>query len=128
MSETNETILLAQGGQISKIPRAVWEGHLAKVPEHGKARLGFMSADHHQVRYFAVREIVRTGEPVRPAHIARALGLSPAKTSTILDDLEQNLFFLCRNEDGLVSWAYPVTADQTPHRLTLSSGERLYAA
>jgi len=46
----------------------------------------------------------------------------------ILDDLEGNLFFLVRNERGHVSWAFPVTAEQTRHRLRFSTGERIYAA
>lgn len=31
-------------------------------------------------------------------------------------------------EAGAVVWAYHMTAAVTPHRLTFSSGERLYAA
>ena len=36
--------------------------------------------------------------------------------------------FLFRNPAGDVTWAYPVTVDQTPHQVTFSSGEKLYAA
>jgi hypothetical protein len=46
----------------------------------------------------------------------------------ILDELERNLFFLVRNAQGAVSWAYPVTVEPTPHQLRFHSGERLYAA
>ena len=46
----------------------------------------------------------------------------------ILDDLERNLTYLYRNPEGMVAWAYPVTVDQTPHALTFSTGERLFAA
>jgi hypothetical protein len=48
--------------------------------------------------------------------------------NTILDDLEKKLTFLFRNEEGAVAWAYPVTVDKTPHHLTFSTGEQLYAA
>jgi hypothetical protein len=54
------------------------------------------------------------------------LGLD--QVDTILDELEQKLFFLVRNAQGAVSWAYPVTVETTPHRLTFKSGEQLYAA
>jgi len=46
----------------------------------------------------------------------------------ILDDLESKLFFLVRNGQDAVAWAYPVTAEPTPHRLNFSTGERLYGA
>jgi len=36
--------------------------------------------------------------------------------------------FLYRNGREEVVWAYPVTVETTPHRVTLSSGERLYSA
>ncbi len=46
----------------------------------------------------------------------------------LLDDLEKHLFFLVRNAAGNVSWAFPVSSDRTPHRLRLSTGERIFAA
>jgi hypothetical protein len=46
----------------------------------------------------------------------------------ILDELERHLTFLYRDASGAVAWAYPVTAAQTPHHLTFSTGERVNAA
>lgn len=123
-----ETILLGQGHQILELPRTQWEQHLADVPGHMQARLSFMSPAHHAVRYFAVRELPRRGEPLPPELIAGELDLSLDLTQAILEELEKNLFFLVRDERGAVTWAYPVTAERTPHRLTSSTGERLYAA
>jgi hypothetical protein len=60
--------------------------------------------------------------------IADALQLPLARVHTILDELEQQLFFLVRNAQGAVSWAFPVTVDATPHRLTFSTGEQVFAA
>ena len=124
----NETILMGRGRQIAKIPRKEWERHLSQVPQHSEARLSFMSEEHHLVRYSVVRELSRTGAPLQPEFISQELRLPLAQINAILDDLERNLFFLVRNEQGAVSWAYPVTVDQTPHELTFSTGERLYAA
>lgn len=87
-----------------------------------------MSKTHHLVRYFVVRELPRLGQPMPPEFIAEALELSLAQTVTILDELEQHLFFLVRNEEGAVTWAFPVTVEPTQHSITFSSGEQLYAA
>jgi hypothetical protein len=87
-----------------------------------------MSEEHHLVRYFVVRELSRTGEPIQPEFISQKLKLPLAQINAILDELEKNLFFLVRNGQGAVSWAYPVTVDNTPHHLTFSTGEQLYAA
>ena len=122
------TILMGRGRQIIKIPHKEWERHSSTVPQHSETRLGFMSEEHHLVRYFVVRELPRTGDPISPEFISQKLKLPLARTKAILDELEKNLFFLVRNEQGAVSWAYPVTVDHTPHHLTFSTGEQLYAA
>ena len=124
----NETVLLGRGQEIIPLPRAVWEQHLAGAPEHGRSRLAFMTGDHHRVRYFVVRELPRVGAALSPAFIAGALDLPQEQVRQILIDLEQNLFFLWRDEAGSVAWAYPVTVERTPHRIHFSSGERLYGA
>jgi hypothetical protein len=124
----SETILLGRGRQILEIPRAEWEKHLAQAPQHAQARLGFMSEAHHAVRNFVVQELPRRGERLAPQVIGQALDLPLAQTQAILNELEQNLFFLVRDGEGAVVWAYPVSVYPTPHQLTFSSGEWLYAA
>jgi hypothetical protein len=122
------TLLLSRGGQLAPVPRATWEGHLVQAPAHAETRLSFMSPAHHRLRYFVVTELPRLGVPLTPEYLARQLRLPLSEISRLLDDLERHLFFLVRDEQGAVAWAYPVTAEPTPHRLTFSSGERLYAA
>ena len=93
-----------------------------------KASLGFMTEEHHLVREFAVRELPRVGAPLSPDLIAKELDLPEERVVGILDDLEKHLTFVCRDAAGAVVWAYPVTAETTPHHVTFSSGEKLYAA
>ncbi len=124
----SETIMIGRGREITEMPRSTWEGHLAQADEVCEKRMRFMSEDHHRVRYFVVEEIARRGEPLAPEAIAEALDLEPKRLAGILDELEANLFFLVRNDAGAVSWAYPVTAETTPHRLIFSTGERLHGA
>jgi hypothetical protein len=122
------TVLLGQGRQIVELPRKTWEGHLAQVPQHSEIRLGFMSKEHHLVRNFVVKELPSTGDPMQPEFISQNVKLPVVRVNTILDDLERNLFFLVRNSQGAVTWAYPVSVEKTPHELTFSTGERLHGA
>jgi hypothetical protein len=124
----SEMILMGRGHHTTKIPREEWEYSLSKVPQHTETELSFMSEDHHLVRYFVVRELPSVGEPLSPESIAQELHLPVARVNIILDDLEKHLTFLFRNEQGAVAWAYPVTVDRTPHHVTFSTGEQLYAA
>jgi DNA-binding MarR family transcriptional regulator len=124
----DERILIGQGREIREVPAAAWKQHLALLPEHGNARLSFMTQAHHRVRNFVVLAIADRQQPLTPDYIAGQCGLEGAQVAAILDELEQKLFFLARDPQGDVSWAYPVTVEPTPHRLQLSTGQRLYAA
>lgn len=115
-------------GSLTSLPTVDWKQLVLAAIERGRRRLDFMSEEHHAVRRSAVTELVRTGQPIEPETFSRQLDISAARTGEILDELERNLFFLVRNEEGAVSWAFPVTTDRTPHKLTFGTGERLYGA
>jgi hypothetical protein len=119
----NDSLLLGVWRYLVPIPRPVWQSQV-----RGDANLDFMTEAHHWVRNFAVLELPRVGKPLAPEFIARELDLPLPWVADILDDLEAHMTFLFRNEQGAVTWAYPVTVDQTPHRVTFSSGEQIYAA
>jgi hypothetical protein len=123
-----EKILLGRDQQIVEIPRSLWEQHLAQIPLHSQARLKFMTDAHHRIRYFVVKELVNRQKPIEPEAISEKLKMPLKQVNFILEELERKLFFLVRNEQGAVAWAYPVTVEATPHRLIFSSGERLYGA
>lgn len=123
-----ETILIGRGQQFVELPRKMWEGHLEQAPGIMRNRLDFMTEAHHQVRYYVVREMPRFGRAIRPEQIAADLKLPLPQVVSLLDDLEKNLLFLYRDDQGAVDWAYPVTIEKTPHTITFSSGERLHGA
>ena len=123
-----DTILIGRGQRISAIPRSVWERELSAAPTVIARRLEFMSQEHHQVRNFVVGELPRRGRPIALDEISNALGLTLERTKSIVDDLERNLFFLVRGDGAAVSWAFPVTVDETGHHLVFGTGERLDAA
>lgn len=123
-----EKILLGRDRNIVEIPEATWKQHLTQIPQHSQARLNFMTDAHHQIRYFVVREMVNTQKPIEPEFISQNLNIPLEQVKTILEELREKLFFLVQNEAGAVIWAYPVTVEATPHKLTFASGERLYGA
>jgi hypothetical protein len=123
-----ETILMGQGDQIIDIPRKDWEQGVSAVSKQIQAGLSFMSAEHHRIRNFAVRELPNIGKPISSEFIADKLNLPIDRVNIILEDLEKHLTFLFLNEEGAVAWAYPVTTDTTPHHVTFSTGEQLHAA
>ena len=124
----SETILVGRGRKIIEVPRRNWEEELRSAPESIGKRLEFMSEEHHAVRNFVVGEMPGRGRPFSIEDISRGLGLPDQRAEVIVRDLEANLFFLARPDSREVSWAFPITADETGHRLHFSTGERLDAA
>ena len=119
----DDSVLLGIGRRTVSIAQMIWKRQV-----RGDAQLDFMTEAHHRVRNFAVTELPRAGEPLAPGAIAQELALPREQVLGILDDLERNMTFLFRNENGAVEWAYPVTVAPTRHRLTFSTGEQVNAA
>ena len=110
------------------VSRTEWEHELISAPESISRRLEFMSHEHHLVRNFVVRELPRLGRPISLSDISNALHLTRTRTKGIVEDLEKHLFFLVRGNGAEVSWAFPVTVEETGHHVVFSTGERLDAA
>ena len=124
----NKNLLRAIWRFFVHIPGRIWEAEITHSYHEDHDRLGFMSQEHHRVRDFVVLELPRTQVAIPPEQIAKSLGLPIEQVNAILDELEKGMTFLFRNEKGAVAWAYPVTVEPTPHRVTFSSGEQIYAA
>jgi len=121
----DERLLLGMQRRMVPVPPAVWR-HL--LHRGTGTDLSFMSPEHHRIRNFVVTELPRAGQPLSPQAIAQALDLAVDQVVVILADLESHMTFLFRNGQGEVTWAYPVTVEKTPHRITFSTGEQVYAA
>lgn len=122
-----------------KVRMGLWR-HMLPLPgallgmgvEKGRKRiieeLSFMTIEHRVVHHFIVRQLPSHGIPMAPALVAEAVELPLERVTAIIQELEEHMTFLFRNDEGAVVWAYPVTVEQTPHRMTFSSGENIYAA
>lgn len=109
------------------VPSFLWRRAVAADGRKMQARLRFMSEDHHRVRDFAVRELIRTGAPVSTPGIAEALGLPLSTATQLIEDLERHLTFVYRTRPDAVTWAYPVTCEDTGHRAHFSTGEDAFS-
>jgi hypothetical protein len=120
--------LLGMWRYLLPVPPQVWCGEVERSAEGGIREIKFMSQDHHRIRDLVVRELPRYGRPIPPLWIAKRFDLPLERVTAILEELERGMTFLFRNLLGEVVWAYPVTVDTTPHQVTFSLGEKIYAA
>ena len=119
--------LLGLGRAMLPIPDFVWKSAVRASARKVSASLGFMSPDHRRVHHFVVTELPRAGAPLLPSEIADALHITGARVEAILAELARRLTFVARDENGAVTWAYPVTVEETPHRAHLDCGEDAYS-
>jgi hypothetical protein len=110
------------------IPPFLWETQISRAKKKLEAEFGFMTDEHRSVHHCIVRELPKVGEPISPEFITDKLAIPYDRVKSILDDLEEHMTFICRNSEGSVVWAYPVTVERTPHLVTFSTGEQIYAA
>ena len=57
------------------VPPFLWQSNMRKMAEKARLKIGFMEADHHLVRNFAVKELSRAGAPLPPESIAQGVNL-----------------------------------------------------
>ncbi len=108
-----------------RLPPLVGKRAVGGVAKRAKAGVGALSEQHRTAHHFVVRELPRLGEPLPPLAVPENLRLPLECAIEILDELETKKAFLFRDDQGAVVWAYPVTVEETPHRLSFRSGERL---
>ena len=122
-------ILLVRLGRLGvRVPRVVWRRIAANGARHtGRTVAGF-TTDHHRVRDYAVTEIARTSRPVTTEQISAETEITADRVLTIIDELEQSRAVFFRSGPAAVDWAYPVTADETPHQVRIDGGAAFSAA
>ncbi len=123
-----EKILIGIWKYMIGIPPGLMKKRLPERKKEFEAHLGFMTDELRRVHHFVVRELPYAAKPLPPGYIAERLGMPVDQVVPCLDELESRMTFLFRNPQGEVVWAYPVTVEQTPHRITFDTGEKLYAA
>jgi hypothetical protein len=121
-------LYLGVGRYMIPIPPCLMRMGAAGSARQADRLLARLSPEHHLVRDFVVTEIPRKAASLSAEYIAHQLGLPVGRVRDIVDELEKWKVFLFRNEHGEVTWAYPVTAEPTPHHVTFSTGEQIYAA
>ena len=122
-----ERVLLGVGRRMVPVPEVLFRPMVQRDAKK-LARRSPLEPDERRVQHFAVREIPRRHEAISPEVFAAELDLSLDQVSQILDELERRMTFLCRRGGEDVSWAYPVTADETPHQVRIDGGAAFSAA
>lgn len=123
----SERILLGVGRRMVPVPEWLFRT-MARREEKRIAKRPPLGADQRRVQHFVVREVARRREPIAPGVIGAELELPLERVTEILDELERRMTYLYRAGGDSVVWAYPVTAEETPHQVRIDGGAAFSAA
>ena len=116
------------GGFMVPIPRVVSDKGLGKGVAGVKAKAARLSEDERKVHHFIVKTMAVITEPITARLVSEELGLELGMVENTIDKLEKMKTFLYRSDGLGIDWAYPLSLDNTGHRMTASTGERFFAA
>jgi hypothetical protein len=89
----NKSLLLGLWRILLRIPRPIWQQEVAHSARAAEKSLAFMTADHHKIRDFVVRELPGFAKPISPETIAQNLNIELNYVITILMSWKRTLPF-----------------------------------
>jgi hypothetical protein len=110
------------------IPLVISNKGLQKGVSGAKAKAGLLSEEEQKVHHFVVKKMADVQEPITAEFISEELGISLKTVVKIIEKLEVLKTFLYRSDGTGINWAYPLSLDNTGHRMTVSNGEQFSAA
>jgi hypothetical protein len=121
-------MLMGIGSFMIPIPGKVAAMGLEKGLEGIKARAALLSTEEQQIHHFIVRKMAVVTEPITAQLVSEELGMDLEMVVNTIDKLEDMKTFVYRSDGPGIDWAYPLSLDNTGHRMTASTGERFFAA
>jgi hypothetical protein len=110
------------------IPLAISNSGLKKGVSGAETKAQCLSEQERRVHHFVVRKMALVDEPIKAELVAEETGLPLNEAEKAIDKLESLKTFLYRSEGKGIDWAYPLSLEDTGHRMTATTGESFNAA
>ena len=121
-------MLMGIGRFMIPIPQVISNRRLEKGASGARAKAELLSEEERQVHYFVVKKMAVAKEPITAELVSEELGIEVNRVEEIIDKLEGMKTFLYRSDSKGITWAYPLSLDNTGHEISVSTGERFFAA
>ncbi len=119
---------IAVAGYFVRFPGALGRFMTRREAARWTRRRAKLSPLQRRLHAIVVENLVRSADPLTATAVAKLADEPEADVAAALENLHTWLGFIALNDDGAVEWAYPVTVADTPHRLTLDTGEQITPA
>ena len=116
------------GKYLIPIPLVISNKGLEKGVSGAKTKAGLLSEEERKVHHFVVKKMASVEQPIKAELIAGETSLPVDEVVKAIDKLEGLKTFLYRSDGREINWAYPLSLDDTGHRMTVSTGEQFSAA
>ena len=116
------------GGLMIPIPRFISDRGLERGVAGARGKAARLTGDERRIHHFIVGKMAVVEEPITAVSVSEELGLEPGVVKCAIDKLEELKTFLYRSGGPGVDWAYPLSLDNTGHRMTAGTGERFFGA
>ena len=121
-------MLMGIGRFMIPIPQVISNRGLEKGASGARAKAELLSEEERQAHYFVVKKMAVAKEPITAELVSEELGIEVNRVEEIIDKLEGMKTFLYRSDSKGITWAYPLSLDNTGHEISASTGERFFAA
>lgn len=110
------------------VPKFVSSKGLEKAVSGARAKAAAITDEERKVHHFIVSKMAVAKEPITSGLVAGELGLPQEIVEETIDKLEDMKTFVFRSDGKGIDWAYPLSLNNTGHKLTVSTGEEFYSA
>ena len=127
-NNTKKKRLMGIGRFMIPLPQVITASGLKRGVSGAKAKADSLSEEERKIHHFIVRKIAGAKEPITAERVSEELDVPVSRVETIIDKLEAMKTFLYRSNRKGVDWAYPLSLNNTGHRMTAGTGEWFFAA
>ena len=121
-------MLMGIGIFMIPIPQVISNRGLEKGASGARAKAELLSEEERRVHYFVVKKMAVAKEPITAELVGEELDMPLERVEKTIDKLESLKTFLYRSDGKGISWAYPLSLENTGHKMTVSTGEEFFAA
>ncbi len=121
-------MLMGIGKFMVPIPRVIASKGLEKGVSGARAKADLLSPEERTIHHFIVSRMTKTKTPLTAELVGKELDLPIDRVEATIDKLEKLKTFLYRSDGKGINWAYPLSLEDTGHKITDSTGERFFAA
>jgi len=110
------------------IPRIITAKGLQKGVSGAKAKAALLSTEERKIHHFIVSKMATAQEPITAELVSEELDIKMEMVEKTINKLEEMKTFLYRSDGLGINWAYPLSLEDTGHKMTACTGERFFAA